>query len=102
MIGLSVAPAADRLSAILPAASGTAANATASLKSQRLASGMADTALQSFLTIGPFEVRHEVSVVHFGHRHYRKNQYRAWITIVAVEGVWKLHRLDMIDEQRVL
>lgn len=24
------------------------------------------------------------SVVHFGHRHYRKNQYQAWITIVAV------------------
>lgn len=42
------------------------------------------------------------SVVHFGHRHYRKNQYQAWITIVAVDGVWKLRRLDIIDEQRLL
>jgi hypothetical protein len=42
------------------------------------------------------------SIVHFGHRHYRKNQYQAWITIVATEGVWKLHRLDVIDEQRLL
>jgi hypothetical protein len=42
------------------------------------------------------------SVVHFGHRHYRKNQYQAWITIIAVDGVWKLHRLDISDEQRLL
>jgi hypothetical protein len=42
------------------------------------------------------------SVVHFGHRHYRKNQYHAWMTIVAIEGAWKLHRLDVIDEQRLL
>jgi hypothetical protein len=42
------------------------------------------------------------SVVHFGHRHYRKNPYQVWITIVAVEGVWKLHRLDLIGEQRLL
>jgi hypothetical protein len=42
------------------------------------------------------------SVVHFGHRHYRKNQYQAWITIVAIDGVWKLRRLDIIDEQRLL
>jgi hypothetical protein len=42
------------------------------------------------------------SVVHFGHRHYRKNQYQAWITIIAVDGVWKLRRLDIIDEQRLL
>ena len=42
------------------------------------------------------------SVTHFGHTHYRRNQYRAWVTFVRQGDVWKIRDLELIDEQRVI
>ena len=42
------------------------------------------------------------SVIHFGHTHYRQNRYHAVVSILRDEGAWKICRLDLIDEQRVL
>jgi hypothetical protein len=41
------------------------------------------------------------TVGHWGHIHRRNNQYRANISIVPVEGVWKMKALDMIEEVRL-
>ena len=41
------------------------------------------------------------SVGHWGHIHNRTNQYQAIIKVVAVDGVWKLYELDMIEETRM-
>jgi len=40
-------------------------------------------------------------VGHWGHIHRRENRYRARVTIVPVDSVWKLVDLELIDEQRV-
>ena len=34
------------------------------------------------------------SVNHFGHIHFRQNQYDATITIVPVDGTWKIRGLE--------
>ena len=40
-------------------------------------------------------------VGHWGHKHRRINQYDAIITIIPVEGVWKMHDLEIIQEVRL-
>ena len=41
------------------------------------------------------------SVGHWGHVHQRANRYTADVRVQAVDGVWKLTRLDVTDEQRM-
>lgn len=42
------------------------------------------------------------SVNHFGHIHYRRNRYDAVLHLLAVEGAWKIRKIDIRDERRVL
>jgi len=42
------------------------------------------------------------SVSHFGHTHYRQNQYQADVIFAPVEGSWKIKKIDVLDEERVL
>jgi len=41
------------------------------------------------------------TVGHWGHLHQRKNQYDALIDIKDDNGVWKITRMDLLEEQRV-
>jgi hypothetical protein len=42
------------------------------------------------------------SVNHFGHVHYRQNRYDALIHLDAVDGVWKIREIEVLDERRIL
>ena len=42
------------------------------------------------------------SVSHFGHTHYRQNQYRALVTFNVVEEYWMIRNIETIDERRIL
>ncbi|MEO1125628.1 MAG: HupE/UreJ family protein [Cyanobacteria bacterium J06639_16] len=42
------------------------------------------------------------AVSHFGHTHYRHNLYVASITLTYVDSVWKIKRIDVVDEHRLL
>jgi len=42
------------------------------------------------------------SVSYFGHTHYRQNRYHAIMRIVQDEDTWKIHQIDLLDEQRLL
>ena len=42
------------------------------------------------------------SVNHFGHLHFRQNRYDATITIVPVEGTWKIRSMELLQETREL
>lgn len=39
---------------------------------------------------------------HFGHVHYRRNRYEAAIALIAVDGVWKIRGIELLDERRLL
>jgi hypothetical protein len=41
------------------------------------------------------------TVTHFGHRHFRQNRYDARVTVVPVEGHWKIRSIEVLDEQRL-
>ena len=41
------------------------------------------------------------SVNHFGHTHYRQNQYRALISFGVVEDSWKIHNIEILDTRRL-
>lgn len=41
------------------------------------------------------------SVGHWGHIHQRKNRYDAVLTIEAVDGIWKLKQMELLDEERL-
>ena len=41
------------------------------------------------------------SVGHWGHVHTRRNRYDAIVTVEAVDGVWKITDLEILEEQRV-
>lgn len=43
----------------------------------------------------------EGTVGHWGHIHRRINRYDAILEIKPVEGIWKLHNLDIIEEVRL-
>ena len=40
------------------------------------------------------------SVGHWGHVHQRQNQYRARVSVQAVEGRWRITALDLLEEER--
>ena len=40
------------------------------------------------------------SVNHFGHTHYRQNQYRALVTFVNDNETWKISSIETIEEKR--
>jgi hypothetical protein len=40
-------------------------------------------------------------VTHFGHRHFRQNRYDARIEIVPVAGTWKIHSLEVLEQDRM-
>ena len=42
------------------------------------------------------------SVHHLGHIHFRCNTYRAELTMVPVDNYWKLTRVELLDEERVI
>lgn len=41
------------------------------------------------------------SVNHFGHTHYRQNKYRALVTFVQENDIWKISNIEPIDEERI-
>jgi len=41
------------------------------------------------------------SVSHFGHTHYRRNQYHARVTFLNDDGYWKIQNIELIDEKRI-
>lgn len=41
------------------------------------------------------------TVGHWGHQHIRKNRYEALIYIAAIEGMWKVSDLDILEEVRL-
>jgi hypothetical protein len=41
------------------------------------------------------------TVGHWGHVHTRKNQYDGIVTVKAVQGDWKISRLELLEEQRI-
>jgi hypothetical protein len=41
------------------------------------------------------------SVNHFGHTHYRQNQYRALVTFKDENGIWKISAIEPIEEIRI-
>ncbi|MCH8336739.1 MAG: hypothetical protein IIC61_12735, partial [Proteobacteria bacterium] len=41
------------------------------------------------------------TVGHWGHVHTRQNLYDAIVTILAVDGVWKITDLEVIEENRI-
>jgi hypothetical protein len=42
------------------------------------------------------------SVNHFGHTHYRQNLNHALVELAPVAGVWKITKITVLDEERVL
>ena len=42
------------------------------------------------------------SVSHFGHTHYRRNQYQALVTFVADGASWKIKDIELLAEKRLL
>jgi hypothetical protein len=41
------------------------------------------------------------SVGHWGHIHERRNRYRAELGVAPVDGVWKLVRVEVLEEERL-
>jgi len=41
------------------------------------------------------------SVSHFGHTHYRRNQYQARVQFLNDGGYWKILNIELIDEKRI-
>jgi hypothetical protein len=41
------------------------------------------------------------SVGHWGHIHQRKNQYEARFTVEAIQGIWKITGLELLQEKRL-
>ena len=41
------------------------------------------------------------SVSHFGHTHYRRNQYQARVRFISENGYWKILNIELIDEKRI-
>ena len=41
------------------------------------------------------------TVTHFGHRHFRQNRYDARVSVVPVDGNWKIQSIEVLDEKRL-
>lgn len=52
-----------------------------------------------FVTLATWNV--SGSVGHWGHIHQRINQYEARFTVQAIDGVWKITGLELLQEQRL-
>ncbi len=52
-----------------------------------------------FVTLATWNV--SGSVGHWGHIHQRTNQYEARFTVQAIDGVWKITGLELLQEQRL-
>ena len=54
---------------------------------------------------GGFGVRVEWTiggmVTHFGHRHFRQNRYNAWFEVVPLAGTWKIHSIEILEQERI-
>ena len=42
------------------------------------------------------------SVSHFGHTHYRRNQYQALVTFIMDGASWKITDIELLAEKRLL
>ena len=42
------------------------------------------------------------SVSHFGHTHYRRNFNHAFVTFGIIDDSWKIKKIEMIDEKRII
>jgi hypothetical protein len=41
------------------------------------------------------------TVTHFGHRHFRQNRYDARVELLPVDDTWKIHSIELFDEERI-
>jgi hypothetical protein len=41
------------------------------------------------------------TVTHFGHRHFRQNRYDVQVSLVPVEGTWKIQTIEVLEEDRI-
>ena len=41
------------------------------------------------------------SVSHFGHIHYRKNRYNAWVYVIPGNGAWKISGMEVQEKERI-
>ena len=41
------------------------------------------------------------TVTHFGHRHFRQNRYDARVKLLPVDNTWKIHTIELFDEERI-
>ena len=41
------------------------------------------------------------TVTHFGHRHFRQNRYDARVKLLPVDDTWKIHTIELFDEERI-
>jgi hypothetical protein len=41
------------------------------------------------------------TVTHFGHRHFRQNRYDTRVAVVAVDGVWKIRSIEVLEQERI-
>ena len=41
------------------------------------------------------------TIGHWGHVHTRRNRYDAVVTVEAVDGVWRITDLELLEEQRI-
>ena len=41
------------------------------------------------------------SVNHFGHTHYRQNQYRAYVSFFIDNNNWKIRDIEILDTRRL-
>ena len=41
------------------------------------------------------------TVTHFGHRHFRQNRYNVRVSLVPVEGTWKIRAIEVLEEDRI-
>ena len=41
------------------------------------------------------------TVTHFGHRHFRQNRYDARVSLIPVDGTWKIRAIELFDEERI-
>jgi hypothetical protein len=67
---------------------------------QTVASGLGDAGDAQGFT---YRCRWNVAgtVEHWGHVHERTNQYEALFTLKPIDGVWKVTKMELLDEQRL-
>jgi hypothetical protein len=41
------------------------------------------------------------TVTHFGHRHFRQNRYDAQVKLLPMDDTWKIHTIELFDEERI-